>query len=158
MSWQRNSQRRKNTRGMTYSQKKRATLDYRDEYFKHNKGFFGGLYFCAYCKKPLTRAQVQVDHIIPLNNPLGQNNRFNLVAACAKCNRDKSDKFDGRVIIGYTSKIADSTLEAGQSAVFGLFYAVFSVISCILRAFLSLPIGVKVVLVILIGGFIYAQR
>ena len=44
---------------------------------------------------------------MPLNNPLGRNARYNLVAACGKCNRDKSDKFDHRVIVGYLSKCVE---------------------------------------------------
>lgn len=157
MSWQKTN-RNRNNKQLTYSQKKRATLDYRAEFFKHNKGVLGGLYFCAYCKRPLTRSQVQVDHIIPLNNPLGRNNRFNLVAACAKCNRDKSDKFDGRVVIGYASKIVDSTVGASQGILSGILYAIFSVISAVLRFFFRLPIGVKIVLIVLIGGYLYVKR
>lgn len=90
----------------SYSQRKRDKMDYRREYFKHNPGIFGCIWVCAYCHRPLVGKQnVQVDHITPLNNPLGRNARYNLVAACGKCNRDKSDKFDGRVVQGYVSKL-----------------------------------------------------
>lgn len=89
----------------SYSQRKREKMDYRDEYFKHNPGIFGCIWVCAYCKRPLVGKQnVQVDHIMPLNNVLGRNARYNLVAACPKCNHSKSDKVDGRVVTGYVSK------------------------------------------------------
>ena len=42
---------------MTYSQKKRAKLDYRAVYFSHNPGLFGCIWFCAYCKKPIVGKQ-----------------------------------------------------------------------------------------------------
>lgn len=91
---------------MTYSQKKRAKLDYRAVYFSHNPGLFGCIWFCAYCKKPIVGKQnVQVDHIMPLNNPLGMNRRFNLVAACPVCNNRKSDRVDYRVAQGYVNKL-----------------------------------------------------
>lgn len=94
--------------GKSYSQRKRDKMDYRREYFKHNPGIFGCIWTCAYCHRPLVGKQnVQVDHIMPLNNPLGRNARYNLVAACGKCNRDKSDKFDHRVIVGYLSKCVE---------------------------------------------------
>ena len=90
----------------SYSQRKRDKMDYRTEYFKHNPGLFGCIWFCAYCHRViLGERNVEVDHIVPLNNVLGMNKRFNLVAACQKCNRSKSDKLDGRVAVGYISKI-----------------------------------------------------
>lgn len=48
--------------------------DYRKEFLKYNPGFFGCLYFCVYCGKPITRRTMQVDHHIAINyvrhNPL----------------------------------------------------------------------------------------
>lgn len=107
-------------------------MDYRYEYFKHNPGVFGKIYFCAYCKRPLFRKDVQVDHIMPLNNALGRNVRYNLVAACADCNRRKSDTVDGRVVIGYISKATDTTVFAAQSAFTYAYYAICRVIMKIL--------------------------
>lgn len=96
---------------LSYSQQKRAQMDYRSEYFKHNPGLFGCIWKCAYCGRPLFgRHAVQVDHIVPLNNPLGVNKGINLVAACPKCNQAKSDKFDYRCAVGYASKISDSVI------------------------------------------------
>ena len=82
---------------MTYSQRKRARFDYNSAYFRRNPGLFGKIYFCAYCKRPLFRNQVQVDHIIPLASHLGMNKCFNLVAACETCNKRKSSKKDIRI-------------------------------------------------------------
>lgn len=97
---------------------------YRSEFMKRNKGFFGKLYFCVYCGKPITAKNMQVDHHIAINyvkkNPLlklyfgisnsisnffgslfhgkkwkkntGVNVSYNLVPACKRCNRLKSDK------------------------------------------------------------------
>lgn len=102
----------------SYSQQKRDKLNYRAEYFKHNPGIMGCIWICAYCKKPLLGKQnVQVDHIMPLNNPLGRNARYNLVAACAKCNHEKSDKVDRRVLTGYTSKGLEVVYYSIQKAV-----------------------------------------
>ena len=46
---------------------------------------------CAYCHCPLTIEQAQAEHRIPLNHG-GTNWPANLVPACRKCNRAKSDK------------------------------------------------------------------
>lgn len=47
---------------------------YRTDFLKYNKGFFGNLYFCVYCGKPITRKKMVVDHHIAINyvkkNPL----------------------------------------------------------------------------------------
>lgn len=47
---------------------------YRKDFLKYNKGLFGCLYFCAYCGRPITRKNMQVDHHIAINfvkhNPL----------------------------------------------------------------------------------------
>ena len=48
-----NSSRRKKTQGMTYSQKKRASFNYRNEYFKKNPGIYGNIWFCSQCGKIL---------------------------------------------------------------------------------------------------------
>lgn len=92
----------------SYSQRKRDEMNYRAEYFKHNPGILGCIWVCAYCKRPLLGKQnVQVDHIMPLNNPLGRNARYNLVAACAECNKRKSDIVDERVLQGYSAKLIE---------------------------------------------------
>ena len=119
--------------GRTYSQRKRDKLDYRAEYFKHNPGLFGCIWTCAYCHRPLVgRKNVQVDHIMPLNNPLGRNARYNLVAACAVCNNRKSDKVDYRVAQGYMSKIFEMIIFTIQKMVI---IAVVGVWSLVLKAF-----------------------
>ena len=97
---------------MSYSQKKRAQMpDYRDVYFSHNPGLLGCIWFCAYCKKAIVgKHNVEVDHIVPLDSPLGMNKGFNLVSSCRECNRAKSNAVDGRVKIGYMSKFSDSIM------------------------------------------------
>ena len=117
---------------MTYSQKKREKLDYRHEYFKRNPGLFGRVYFCAYCKRPLLRKDVQVDHIIPLNSRFGRNKAYNLVAACGPCNLAKSDKKDLRILLGYASKTADTVMYKTQDGVAHIILVVGNVISWLL--------------------------
>ena len=92
--------------GMSYSQRKRAKLDYRREYFKHNPGLFGNIWFCSQCGRPLVGKQnVEVDHIIPLNSIAGQNKRYNLVAICSTCNKHKSDNGGMYIVKGGIAKI-----------------------------------------------------
>ncbi len=101
-----NSSRRKKTQGMTYSQKKRASFNYRNEYFKKNPGIYGNIWFCSQCGKILIgKHNVVIDHIMPLNNVAGVNRTFNTVAICQKCNSSKSDSVDYRVVKGYLAKL-----------------------------------------------------
>lgn len=141
--------------GMTYSQRKRATMDYRAEYFRHNPGLFGCVWTCAYCHRPLLGAHnVSVDHILPLNSPLGRNTRFNLVAACRDCNLAKSDHVDYRVVKGYVSKMFDSVVFTIQKVVILIFVAIWWVIQQILHAVLSIfnnfPLIIKMIVVCII--------
>ena len=149
----------------TYSQTKRDKLDYRREYFKHNPGLFGCIWFCAYCRRPLIgQHNVQVDHIIPLNSIAGRNAGYNLVAACAKCNRAKSDTVDGRVVHGFISKIFDSVLFAIQKIIVVAFSAVYGVAAALFRTVKSAllspitkgPFPVKVAAVIVYAAVAYA--
>lgn len=126
----------------SYSQRKRDKMDYRTEYFKHNPGLFGCIWTCAYCHRPLVgRHNVQVDHIMPLNNPLGQNARYNLVAACWKCNNNKSDKVDYRVVEGYMSKLVETIVFSIQKifivAFVGCWYLMQKAGSALKRALLA---------------------
>ncbi len=57
-----------------------------------------------------------IDHIIPLSQG-GRNHVSNCTAICAKCNRAKSDKIDGRIIRGGIFKIFESTVFRGQRGV-----------------------------------------
>lgn len=101
-----NGKNRNQKPAISYAQKKRDKMDYRAAYFAHNPGLFGCVWKCAYCNSPIIgKHNVEVDHIIPLNSPLGKNARYNLVASCRHCNRQKSDSFDGRVVKGYLSKV-----------------------------------------------------
>ena len=152
-------------KGKTYSQKKRNKLDYRREYFSKNPGLFGCIWFCAYCHKPiLGREGVEVDHIMPLNSVLGQNASYNLVAACSRCNRKKSDTVDGRVIHGYFSKILEVIIFTLQKiivvGVVGFFWCLQKIVSCFIKLLLvpfnKTSILTKVIYtLILIGICIY---
>lgn len=142
--------------GKSYSQRKRDKLSYRDVYFRHNPGLFGCIWSCAYCHRPLLGKQnVVVDHIIPLNNPLGRNTRFNLVAACRECNSRKSDKVDTRIAEGYLFKIIESVVFFIQRIFIVAFVAIWWVVSsvcrgmlsCIQSAFRVLPLPVKLIVV-----------
>ena len=77
--------------------------DYRKTFYKHNPG----PYRCRYCNKRLKKDYIQIDHIFPVGKTkrdsglrtrmymLGirdVNDPRNLVAACNKCNKKKSDK------------------------------------------------------------------
>lgn len=76
---------------------------YRDNYLDRHKGA-AGLYMCVYCGRIMTRRTMQVDHVIPvgkancwiywrlLKRGKNLNEVCNLVAACPRCNRRKSDK------------------------------------------------------------------
>lgn len=145
----------KQNKNMTYSQRKRAKLDYRAEYFKHNPGLFGCIWICAYCGAPLLGAHnVVIDHIMPLNSPLGMNNRFNLVASCQKCNLEKSDAVDYRVVKGYTSKFLQSILFTVQKGIVigvaGIWWGVHRVFSAVADVIKNLPLVMKLLLVALV--------
>ena len=100
------SKRKKKTQGMTYSQKKRASFNYRNEYFKKNPGIYGNIWFCSQCGKILIgKHNVVIDHIVPLNSIAGVNRTFNTVAICQKCNSSKSDCIDYRIAKGYLAKL-----------------------------------------------------
>lgn len=124
---------------MTYSQKKRSQLDYRREYFKHNPGLFGCIWTCAYCKRPLLgKSAVVVDHIVALNNVLGQNANYNLVAACQKCNSTKSDTVNLSYITrGFFSKAFDSILFAIQRFIIFIFVGIWYCLWYLLKAMVA---------------------
>lgn len=92
---------------MTKTQRKRASYDYRTNYFKQNPGLFGKIWFCSQCHKLLFgKRNVQVDHIWALGAG-GVNRVFNTVAICARCNRKKSDKTGLYLINGIIGKIIE---------------------------------------------------
>nr|AQQ75313.1 hypothetical protein [uncultured bacterium] len=112
----------------------RDSKDYRSEYFKQNPGFFGILWFCSQCRKPLIgKSKVQVDHIVPPsryskkkydrsgklvknNSVLARmlNTKLNLVACCEECNKKKSAKVGLVTVNGAVSKV-------GEVAAFGAY-------------------------------------
>lgn len=86
-------------RGMS-TQERRAAYPYRDKYFKLIPGIFGCIWICSQCYKPIFgKDNVVIDHIIPLAKG-GKNHISNCTACCRKCNSEKSDKIDYRVIKG----------------------------------------------------------
>lgn len=92
------------------------SYQYRDDYYRNHKGFFG-VYFCSYCGRPITRRGVKIlgikilrsaniDHIAPKSkNQELFNAKWNTTIACERCNKRKSDKVSARYLAqGYTSK------------------------------------------------------
>ena len=80
------------------------SLDYRQVFFRNNPGVFGHRYFCSYCGKLLSRKDVTVDHLYPVNAAQTDlrmqkklkrngykniNDPKNLVPACMRCNKKK---------------------------------------------------------------------
>lgn len=136
----------KRTNGMTYSQKKRASYNYRSEYFKRNPGIFGNIWFCSQCGKILVgKHNVVIDHIVPLNSVAGVNRSFNTVAICQSCNSKKSDIIDYRIAKGYLAKIFEvftshlpDLLALVLSLMVSLIYQIFNLIFLIFSMLLNL--------------------
>lgn len=99
---------------------------YRNVYFKHNKGIFHKWYLCAYCRRTfLQKDIVEVDHIVAVNvvkhsmlfrflfGILGKdvNDTMNLVGACRRCNRKKSDKGGKWILRGSTGSLIHRFLQ-----------------------------------------------
>lgn len=121
------NKKRKSSKGGPFSR----SNDYRREYLKKHKGFFG-IYTCAYCGRLCTRSTMQVDHIYPVNGVKGLgakgtsgklfvtlvslfhgpkalkegvNADWNKTAACPRCNSNKTDNMGLWVLRGYFGKI-----------------------------------------------------
>ncbi len=96
--------------------------NYRNQFFKKNKGIFGtNIYVCAYCGKFLRKNQVRVDHIIPvyraknyklykklllLRRIKNVNDVRNLTASCEKCNSRKSSNGGLWILRGWFGRSA----------------------------------------------------
>lgn len=142
---------------MSNTQERRSKYDYRTEYFKHNKGLFGCIYFCSQCGKPLLKKDVEVDHIVPLAK-LGVNHRLNCVACCRKCNRSKSDKLDERAIKGVFVKVIEEILIGISNLVMLTISSLYKLlISALQRSMTNTQFTYKGLLisVIVIMGIIY---
>ena len=163
-----NSSRRKRTQGMTYSQKKRASFNYRNEYFKKNPGIYGNIWFCSQCGKILIgKHNVVIDHIMPLNNVAGVNRTFNTVAICQKCNSSKSDSVDYRVVKGYLAKLFEvftshlpDALALVLSLIVSLAYQIFNLLFILVTMPLTLANGkflTYAVVIVIIFAFIFSK-
>ena len=163
-----NSSRRKKTQGMTYSQKKRASFNYRNEYFKKNPGIYGNIWFCSQCGKILIgKHNVVIDHIMPLNNVAGVNRTFNTVAICQKCNSSKSDSVDYRVVKGYLAKLFEvftshlpDALALVLSLIVSLAYQIFNLFFILVTMLLTLANGkflTYAVVIVIIFAFIFSK-
>lgn len=118
---------------------KRNSYPYKAKYFKHNKGVFHEIYFCAQCGRKLKRTQVEVDHIIPISKWYGPNRLFNCVATCLPCNRRKSAKVNKKFIIkGYTSKILEEITILIQNIIMFFLIGIIVIINYIIRKILGL--------------------
>lgn len=73
-------------------EEKRNSYNYRDKFLKHNPGYFNSFYICSQCLKPITKDELEVDHIFPISRWWAPNHLINLVSTCRTCNRKKSDK------------------------------------------------------------------
>ena len=94
------------------------STNYRSVFFSHNEPkMFGKYYICSYCGKLLSQKNTTVDHLYPIGKSSKSikyqkklkkkgiyniNSVNNLVAACARCNKRKSDNagfwiFKGRI-------------------------------------------------------------
>ena len=90
--------------------------NYRKNFFDNTPGLFGmDRWQCVYCGKILKKNKIQIDHLIPVNKVkhigMGRllmktrkinniNSVKNLVPACEKCNKRKSDHMSGWIIKG----------------------------------------------------------
>ena len=110
------------------------STDYRREYLKHHRGFFG-IYICSYCGKVLTRSQMQVDHVYPVNRATtqssgrffillrnlitfrqrkkGVNALWNLTLSCKHCNHIKNDSAGLWTVRGYIGRILFPLMNLG---------------------------------------------
>lgn len=48
-------------------------------------------YRCVYCKQPMGKVQLTIDHFIPLEQG-GRNDTSNYLSACRRCNKDKGSE------------------------------------------------------------------
>lgn len=117
------------------------STDYRRDYLKKHKGFFG-IYTCAYCGRLITKSNMQVDHIYPVNRAAtkttgklfvvlnsfwrgskgrqqGVNGNWNKTAACPKCNHLKSDKGGVCVTLGYLGRIINPIIKIAEAGLIG---------------------------------------
>lgn len=93
----------------------RDNNDYREEYFRKNKGLFGRVYICTGCGVPIIdKSKAHVDHMIPPSLALGKtlsgrrksdgllaralNHEFNCVIKCRTCNLRKGNRLTPMVI------------------------------------------------------------
>lgn len=140
--------------------------NYRKEYLKKHKGFFG-IYTCAYCGKLCSKKGMQVDHIYPVNGVSGGsfentggkafitivcalhgpkalkegvNADWNKTSACPRCNGNKTDNKGSWVIRGYFGKVLFPIMNFGLA--FGLCYGGISAITVGDKSILYTWIGI----------------
>lgn len=91
------------------------STDYRRKFFAANPPAFGKYYFCSYCGMPVTKKEVQVDHLYPVDKVKSSavlqerlrrkgassvNSLINLVPACKRCNQKKSAHMGFWILLG----------------------------------------------------------
>lgn len=94
---------------MSSTDDRRNAYKYREAYLKHNKGIIGKYYVCAICHTLITKDDMEVDHIFPLDF-MGPNHLINCVSTCTKCNRSKSDGFSKVIIKEIIWKIIEELI------------------------------------------------
>ena len=95
----------------SYDKRYARSTTYRKDFFAYHKA----PYHCAYCGKRVQPNEIEVDHLIPVSKAktnfavrtllqifgiTNVNDPKNLVAACRRCNRQKSDKMGFWMIRG----------------------------------------------------------
>lgn len=92
--------------------------DYRYQFIKHNPGYKKDYnhYHCVYCGKRILKKDMQVDHVISVNNAKNNlstkiymwltglkdiNDVSNLVSSCAKCNKKKGKMSNGWILSAF---------------------------------------------------------
>lgn len=98
----------------------KRSATYRKEYFSHNKPVYGKFYRCVYCGTLHTRKNITIDHIYPVKKVNEStyyqeklkkkgadsvNSYQNLVAACRRCNSQKSAKMGLWILRAYIGSI-----------------------------------------------------
>lgn len=97
------------------------STDYRKTFFSTYPPAIGGMYFCAYCGRLVSRKKVTIDHIYPVakvsksvklrkklkaRGIMSLNDAGNLTPACMKCNKAKGTKMGLWIIRGKIGRSA----------------------------------------------------
>lgn len=97
--------------------------NYREAYFRKNRGVLGMFYICSQCFKPMfNKNKIQIDHLIPPSSFINKtpwsnassillNSTLNLTATHPKCSLKRADKRGLFVLRGIIAKIAKASIK-----------------------------------------------